>query len=92
MIMYREATKFNGVLEVAKEFNISKSEIIAFGDDINDKEMLLNVGLGVAMSNSVDEIKIIADYFCDTNDNDGVAKRLDEFVMMECDLKGWNHE
>lgn len=80
MIMHREATKFNGVLEVAKEFNISKSEIIAFGDDINDKEMLLNVGLGVAMRNSIDEIKMIADYICDTNDNDGVAKWLDENI------------
>src|SRR5690554_822650 len=78
MIMHREATKCNGVLEVANEFNISKSEIIAFGDDINDKEMLLNVGLGVAMSNSLDEIKMIADYICDTNDNHGVAKWLDE--------------
>ena len=81
MIMHREATKFNGVLEVAKEFNISKSEIIAFGDDINDKEMLLNVGLGVAMRNSIDEIKMIADYICDTNDNDGVAKWLDENII-----------
>ena len=81
MIMHREATKCNGVLEVANEFNISKSEVIAFGDDINDKEMLLNVGLGVAMSNSIDEIKMIADYICDTNDNDGVAKWLDENII-----------
>lgn len=78
MIMHREATKCNGVLEVAKQFNISKREIVAFGDDINDKEMLLSFGLGVAMGNSIDEIKMIADYICDTNDNDGVAKWLEK--------------
>jgi Cof subfamily protein (haloacid dehalogenase superfamily) len=81
MIMHKEATKLNGVLAVAKEFNISKSDIIAFGDDINDKEMLLNAGLGVAMDNSIDEVKMIADCVCDTNDNDGVAKWLDENIL-----------
>jgi hydroxymethylpyrimidine pyrophosphatase-like HAD family hydrolase len=39
------------------EFNISKSEIVAFGDDINDKEMFSNCGLSVAMDNAIDEIK-----------------------------------
>mgnify|MGYP000865078916 CR=1 FL=1 len=81
MMMHKEATKTNGVLEIANEFNISKSEIIAFGDDINDKEMLLNTGFSVAMSNSIDEIKMIADYICDTNNNDGVAKWLDENIL-----------
>lgn len=81
MIMHREATKCNGVLEVAKQFNISKREIVAFGDDINDKEMLLSFGLGVAMGNSIDEIKMIADYICDTNDNDGVAKWLNKNII-----------
>ncbi|NLY91545.1 MAG: HAD family hydrolase [Firmicutes bacterium] len=81
MIMHREATKFNGVLAVAKEFNIAKSEIIAFGDDINDKEMLEKAGLGVAMGNSIAELKMIADYICDTNNNDGVAKWLGAFLI-----------
>ncbi len=81
MIMHKEATKSNAVLEVANEFNISKRGVIAFGDDINDKDMLLNCGFGVAMSNSIDEIRMIADEICDTNDNDGVAKWLDEKIL-----------
>lgn len=64
----------NYLLFVTGKLNISKSEIIAFGDDINDKEMFVNSGIGVAMRNSIDEIKELADYICDTNDNDGVAK------------------
>lgn len=81
MIMHREATKYNAVLEIAKEFNISKKDIVAFGDDMNDREILLNVGTGVAMGNSIDEVKMAADYICDTNDNDSVAKWLDENII-----------
>jgi len=83
-IMHKEATKFKGVLAVANEFartNISKSEIVAFGDDINDKEMLVSMGSGVAMGNAIEEVKMSADYVCDTNDNDGVAKWLDENII-----------
>jgi len=83
MIMHKEATKTKGVLAVAKEFRIAKNEIVAFGDDINDREMLLNVGVGVAMGNSIAELKMIADCICDTNDNDGVAKWLAEKVINE---------
>lgn len=87
MIMHKEATKSNGVLHIANEFNIQKNEIIAFGDDINDKELLLSVGLSVAMDNSIDEIKIIADYICDSNNDDGVAKWLEKnFIDKQLNL------
>jgi Cof subfamily protein (haloacid dehalogenase superfamily) len=81
MMMHREATKSNGILAIADEFNISKSEIVAFGDDINDKEMFSNCGLSVAMDNAIDEIKKIADHICDSNDNDGVAKYLENSIL-----------
>lgn len=81
MIMHKEATKKNGVLSIAREFNIPIEEITAFGDDINDKEMLLGFGISVAMDNSINEIKMISDYVCDSNDNDGVAKWLDENLL-----------
>ncbi|HHU48552.1 MAG TPA: HAD hydrolase family protein [Clostridiales bacterium] len=65
MMMHKEATKYNAILVIVNEFGIFEEEIIAFGDDINDKEMLLNVGLGIAMGNSVDEMKMIAEVrFC----------------------------
>ena len=54
---------------------------MAFGDDINDKEMFSNCGLSVAMDNAIDEIKKIADHICDSNDNDGVAKYLENSIL-----------
>ncbi len=86
MIMHKGATKFNGIIKIAKELNIDKSEIIAFGDDHNDKELLSNVGIGVAMGNSIADVKMIADYICDTNDNDGVARWLDENIIKNSNM------
>jgi len=81
MIMHKEAKKINGILEIAKKFNIEKDDIIAFGDDINDKEMLLGCGTSVAMGNAIGDIRSIASFICDRNDNDGVAKWLQENIL-----------
>lgn len=78
----KDATKFNGVKILSEYFNIDLSEVVAFGDDYNDVEMLKECGVGVAMSNAIDECKAVSDYICDTNDNDGVAKWLEERVLI----------
>ena len=83
MIMHKEATKLRAITKIAQEFNIAIADVITFGDDINDKEMLQGFGLGVAMGNAIDEIQSIADCVCDTNDNDGVAKWLDEYFVLD---------
>lgn len=38
------------------------------------------MGSDVVMGNAIEEVKIIADYICDTNDSDCVAKWLDENI------------
>ena len=43
--------------------------------------MIKAAGLGVAMENGIDKVKAIADYVTDTNDNDGVAKAIEKFVL-----------
>lgn len=72
----KAASKFNGVSALAEYFNIDAQDIIAFGDDYNDIEMLRGCGVGVAVANAIDEVKAAADDICDTNDNDGAAKWL----------------
>jgi len=72
------ATKAAGVLYVAEAFGVHPSEIAAFGDDFNDIEMLRECGIGVAMSNAIDECKAAADYICGDCEDDGVARWLEE--------------
>lgn len=58
--------------------NITIDNVIAFGDNYNDVEMLKAVGLGIAVANANDHVLKIAKQITDTNKNDGVAKALRE--------------
>ena len=55
--------------------------VVAFGDAMNDLEMLSSVGLGVAMKNAREAVKAVAAETCDfTNDEDGVARRCEALI------------
>lgn len=69
--------------ELCKLLNIKKNNIICFGDSINDIEIFHNCGIKVAMKNSVQELKSIADYITKySNKEDGVAKFLEEYFNL----------
>ena len=78
-----EADKSKGVNELSELFGIPLSEIAAFGDDFNDIEMLKECGIGVAVANACAEAKSAADYVCASNDEDGVARWLEENVIFD---------
>jgi hydroxymethylpyrimidine pyrophosphatase-like HAD family hydrolase len=75
------ADKGLGLLKLGEILGISRDEIMACGDGTNDSSMILAAGVGVAMGNAVDEVKAIADYITLTNDEDGVAKAIEKFVL-----------
>lgn len=77
----RDAVKWNAVNAIAKYYNLDTNAFAAFGDDVNDMEMVEKCGVGIAVANAIDEVKAAADYICDSNDNDGVAKWLEENVL-----------
>jgi hypothetical protein len=81
MIMHKEATKSKAVSAIAGHWNIQQSGILAFGDDFNDIDMLSFAGTSIATGNAFDEVKTVANHVCDTNDNDGVAKWLEENIL-----------
>jgi len=61
--------------------SLAESEIVAFGDDYNDVDMLTDFGIGVAMGNAVGKAKAVADYVCLGNGEDGIAKWLEGNVL-----------
>lgn len=79
-IMNNKASKVNAVRLLINRYNIKQEEIITIGDNFNDKEMIEYAGFGIAMGNAPAEVKDVANYIADTNDNDGVAKALEEIV------------
>ena len=81
MIMHKDATKAKAVSALADFWGIKQSEIAAFGDDLNDMDMLSFAGVSVAIGNAIDKVKNIANYVCLDNDSDGVAKWLEENVL-----------
>lgn len=82
---YTEITKENTNKWTAIEFlikmlGIKREEVIAIGDNINDKEMIENAGLGVAMGQSILEANKIGDVFVKDNNSDGVAEAINKYV------------
>lgn len=77
-IVAKGVSKFHAIEKVVQRMGISIQEVIAFGDDHNDLEIIEGVGLGVAMGNAVDRVKKQADRITCTNEEDGVAMILEE--------------
>ncbi|TKD68229.1 Cof-type HAD-IIB family hydrolase [Pseudalkalibacillus hwajinpoensis] len=76
-------TKATSLEKLINECEIKREEVIAVGDSYNDQEMIEFAGLGVAMGNAPDDIKKISDYIADTNENDGVAKVVEKFLLKD---------
>lgn len=60
--------------------NIEKEKTICFGDRINDITMFNNCGIGIAMDNSDEELKKIADYVTLSNNENGIAYFINTYV------------
>lgn len=74
-----KATAIDHLLEIK---GLSWENVIAFGDAGNDSPMIEKAGIGVAMGNSKDDVKRVADKVADTCENDGVAKMLRELKII----------
>ena len=73
--------KGRAVKLLAEHYNIKREEIICIGDNGNDISMIEYAGLGVAMANGTEAVKSIADYVTESNDNNGVAKVVEKFIL-----------
>lgn len=72
--------KWTAISYLIEQIGISKEEVMAIGDNINDQTMLENAGLGVAMENSAPYIQKMAKKVTASNNDDGVAKIIEEML------------
>jgi HAD superfamily hydrolase (TIGR01484 family) len=73
-------SKSTALAKIMKErFKSSLFEVMAFGDNYNDVEMIRDVGLGVAVGNAIPDVKAVAKEITLTSKADGVAVTLEKY-------------
>ena len=75
-----DSGKYQAVKALGELLHIGLDEMIAFGDDENDYEILKNVGKGVAVANAIPMIQDIADDVAECTNEDGVARYIDRIL------------
>lgn len=82
--LHLEGCKWCSLKKYAEQKNIKPEEIVAIGDDNNDIEMLKNAGMGIAMINGTNEMKMAAKRISKhNNNNSGVYHELSELFNIK---------
>lgn len=76
-----DTSKATALLHLMELLSVDASALMACGDSLNDQRMLQLAAVGVAVANASPEIKETADFVTDSNEEDGVAKAIECFVL-----------
>ena len=75
-ILGPNTSKATALTWLCAHLGIDPAEVAAFGDDVNDIEMLKFAGLGVAVGNATQAARDAADEYVHNDDHEGVARTL----------------
>ncbi|MDI3516189.1 MAG: hypothetical protein PWP37_396 [Thermotogota bacterium] len=78
------STKAHALDVLLSYFQVSPSEVVFIGDNLNDVSLMKRVGMPIAMGNAVKEVKEAARWVTTTNDEDGVAEAVK--ILLEGDV------
>ena len=76
----KDVDKWNAIEYLINILQIKKEEVMAIGDNINDKKMVQNSAVGVAMGKSALAIKNIGDFITEDNNSNGVEKAIYQYI------------
>lgn len=79
-IAKQNTNKWTAIEYLMKEMNIKQEEVMAIGDNANDKKMVMNAGLGVAMGDSMLSVNKIGDICVSNNNENGVAEAINKYI------------
>jgi Cof subfamily protein (haloacid dehalogenase superfamily) len=82
-LTHRDASKGNAAAWLAARWKIAREEVIALGDQDNDRSMIEWAGFGVAMGNAIERLKTLADFVAPSVEEDGAAAVIEKFVLDE---------
>jgi len=80
-ITNENVNKWSAIEFLLNKLKINKEEVITVGDNVNDKEMIQNAGMGVVMGNGNPKMKEIANKVVADNNSEGVLEALKKFVL-----------
>ena len=81
-VTHKHVSKEHALLEVANHYQIPLEQVMTIGDNFNDLPMLRMAGLGVAMGNAPQEVKADARIETYSNNQHGVAKAIEKYVLI----------
>lgn len=81
--MPKGVTKAYGLSLLVRDLGLKQTEVMSIGDEENDLSMIEYAGVGVAMGNAVAQVKAVADIVTATNEEDGVAKVVETYILQE---------
>ena len=82
-MLEKKNSKANGLKRLCRYYGVDQAHTYAFGDSMNDYEILKEAGVGIAMGNALEELKEAADYVTDDISRDGVYKACLHFGLLE---------
>lgn len=81
-VIPKGGSKAEGIKKIIDYLQIPMENVYAFGDALNDIEMLETVGTGIAMGNALEEVKKHADFVTADVDDNGIWKGLKHFGLL----------
>jgi hypothetical protein len=79
-VVSHRASKSHALRHLLDPHGVSLSNVIAFGDDLPDIDMLKECGISIAVANATPTVKATARYETASNDEDGVAIALEQLI------------
>ena len=80
-VLHRLADKSIALQRIAQHLGVTREQVMAIGDGANDLGMIEWSGFGVAVANAVPAVKEMADAIVPSNDDLGVARAIQRFVL-----------
>ena len=81
-VLYMGTKDKKAVLEqIKEEFGLTKDEIAYIGDDQNDLEVLMRVGLACVPADAIDSVKKVAHYIAKAKGGEGVLREIADLIL-----------
>lgn len=80
-ITNENVNKWTAIEYLLNKLNIDKNDVVAIGDNINDREMIENSGLGIVMGNSNPIMKEIGNVVVADNNSEGVLEAFNKYIL-----------